>query len=98
MIKVKQCSKKYINRKYLQRLLAFESKTEFERAFTKAKLSFLTIEEVRQTLRVLMFNFLRAQSNQTLLTSCKIYKETLPEHFWRKREIMKFLFGKEQTP
>jgi hypothetical protein len=44
-----------------------------------------------------MFNFLRAQSNQTLLTSCKIYKDTLPEHFWRKREILKYLFGKSSN-
>lgn len=29
MTKVKQCSKKYINRKYLKKLLAFETKSEF---------------------------------------------------------------------
>lgn len=74
MAKVKQCSKKYINRKYLQRLLSFEAKTEFERAFTKAKLRLLTVNEIRHALRALMFNFLRDQSTQTLLTSSKIYK------------------------
>lgn len=44
MNKIKQASKKYINRKYLQRLLAFEPKSEFERAFNKAKPIYLTAE------------------------------------------------------
>lgn len=92
MSKIKQASKKYINRKYLERLLAFERKSEFERAFQKAKISLLSIEDLRTAIRALLFNFLRGPINQTLLTSCKIYKETLPEHFWRRREILKFLF------
>jgi hypothetical protein len=50
------------------------------------------INEVRKLLRVLIFRFLRDNANCTLLTSCKIYKNTLKEHFWRKREVLAFLF------
>ena len=94
LVKVRQSSKKYINRVYLKRLLAFEKKTEFERAFLKAKLAILTIDEIRRAIRVLLFQFLKGQVTINMLTSCKIYKETLPEHFWRKRQIMGFLFEK----
>lgn len=62
MAKVKLGGKKYINRKYLKRLLAFEYRSEFERAFTKAKISLLTLEEIRTAIRVLMFSFLRGSA------------------------------------
>lgn len=96
MLKIKQGSKKYINRKYLARLLAFDSKSEFERAYHKAKLILLSVQDLQTALRVLLYHFLRNQINQTLLTSCKIYKETLPEHFWRRREILRYLFPKKK--
>ena len=92
MIKIKQGNKKYINRFYLKRLLSFEEKSEFERAFIKAKTKNLTLEDMRCAVRTLLFNFLRENLSLSVLTSCKIYKETLPEHFWRRREILKFLF------
>jgi hypothetical protein len=92
MTKVKQGNKKYINRVYLKRLIEFKERSEFERAFIKAKVALLTLQEMRKALRVLLFNFLREQANLSMLTSSKIYKETLPEHFWRRREILKFLF------
>lgn len=78
MTKVKQLNKKYINRNYLKRLLDFESSPEFEKAFIKSKVIILKIQEVTTTLRILIFNFLREQVNMTLMTSGKIYKETLP--------------------
>lgn len=43
MTKVKQGNKKYINRIYLRRLMVFKEKSEFERAFIKAKAADLTI-------------------------------------------------------
>ena len=61
--------------------------------FSKCKLGSLTLKETRRLLRSLTFHFLRENVNMTLLTSSKIYKETLPEHFWTKREIMGFLFS-----
>lgn len=57
--KIKQLNKKYINRNYLLRLLAFEPSTEFEKAYIKAKVSLLSIEQVRKVLRVLTFHFLK---------------------------------------
>ena len=52
----------------------------------------MTLEKMRKALRVLLFSFIRDQLHLHVLTSCKIYKDTLPEHFWRRREIMKFIF------
>jgi hypothetical protein len=78
LTKIKQMNKKYINRNYLRRLLAFEPSSEFDKAFSRAKVSLLTLHEIRHALRVLTFNFLREQVNNTLITSGKIYKETLP--------------------
>ena len=66
--------KKYINRNYLKRLLAFAASSEFEKAFIKAKTSLLTIEELRHVIRVLTFHFLRETINNTLIASGKIYK------------------------
>ncbi len=94
MTKVKQINKKYINRKYLKRLIEFSQTTEFYRAFLKSKINIITLEEVQRLLRCLTYRFLREGSVLTLLTSSKIYKETFPEHFWRKREIAIFLFEK----
>lgn len=88
MAKIKQGSKKYINRKYLRRLIEFQKSSEFYKAFLKSKSSLMTHEEVKRIIRSLIFYYLREQSNITLLTSTKIYKQTLCEHFWRKREIL----------
>lgn len=95
MTKVKKNSKSYINRLYLKRLLSFDSRTEFERAFKKAKVELLTLEEMRKILRALLFNFFRENGTVSLLASNKIYKETLLEHFWRKRQMCEFLFEGE---
>lgn len=92
MGRIRQANKKYINRKYLRRLIDFSSGGEFSRVLAKVKLTALSAEEVRRLLRTLTFLFLRDQATPTLLTSAKIYKDTLFEHFWRKREILQFLF------
>ena len=93
MAKVKKgSSKKYINRKFIKQLLACEEGTCFFGMFSKAKIELLTVEEVRRVLRVLTYYFLKNEVELSLLTSAKIYKEALMEHFWRKREILKFLF------
>lgn len=43
MGRVKQANKKYINRKYLKRLLQFSTQAEFEKVFLKSKISAFTI-------------------------------------------------------
>jgi hypothetical protein len=92
MARIRQANKKYINRKYLRRLVDFGNGSEFNRVLSKVKLTAISSEEVRRLLRILTFLFLRDQATPTLLTSAKIYKDTLFEHFWRKREILQFLF------
>lgn len=53
--------------------------------------------EMRAALRRLIHYFVRHYSYLSLMSSAKIYKETLGEHFWRKREIAAYLFGQSES-
>lgn len=92
MTKIKNSHKKYINRKYLKNLLEFSTESDFYKIYLKTNVKNIGFEEIRKFLNVLAFHYLREGSYATLLTSSKIYKETLMEHFSRKREISSFLF------
>ena len=93
MNRIKQGNKKYINRKFLKKIIGSPSDGLLDKALARVKTSKIVVDELRKVLRVLVFHYLRDVANMSLLTSTKIYKSTLPEHFWRKREISKFLFG-----
>lgn len=77
MATIKKANKRYTNRKYLKRLIEFAERSEFHRAYLKEKKQHIALAEFRIVIRKVIFYFIREYSYLSLMTSSKIYKETL---------------------
>jgi len=88
--KIKKTNKKYMNRSYISELVNLKEGSTNFKIYKRSK-CFLEAEEIRKALRISYRYFLLNVCDSGLLTSKKMNKDTLMEHFSRKREIMDFL-------
>ena len=90
--KIKKTNKKYMNRTYISELILLrEGGTNFK-IFKRSK-SILTAQEIRKALRISFRYFMANVCDSGLLTSKKMNKCTLMQHFARKREIIEYMDG-----
>ena len=90
--KIKKSNKKYMNRSYINQLVQLKEGSTNFKIYERVKCP-LEPEKIRKALRISLSYFFDNICGLGLLTSKKMNRMTVMEHFARKREIKEFIFG-----